>query len=124
MDDGQKLKLRLLNLNCYETEETGYDDVYLTLNGKKIWPRKKRQQSVPIGTTSLNVEVNDIAPGTKLIIEIWDYDLLSENDKMGYVELYIDEPGGPYTTDMVADLVEAKVAKYNIEWEIDFSNPE
>src|SRR3990172_6963972 len=120
----QKLKLRLLNLSCYETEETGYDDVFLTLNSVKIWPKQKKQQSVPVGSTPLNVEIEDLTPGTNLEIEIWDYDLLSENDKMGYFRFYIDEPGGPYTTDMVADQEEAKIAKYNIEWEIDFNNPE
>ncbi|HLF32949.1 MAG TPA: hypothetical protein VI583_01850 [Cyclobacteriaceae bacterium] len=124
MVDNQKLKLRLLNLNCYATEESGYDDVYLMLNGKKIWPRKKRQRSVPIGTTPLNVEIDDLVPGTKLEIEIWDYDVISEDDNMGYIPFFIDKPGGPYTTDMVADPEEAKTARYNIEWEIDYSNPD
>jgi hypothetical protein len=120
----QKLKLRLINLNCYATEESGYDDVFLMLNGEQIWPVRKRQQSVPIGSTPLNVEIADLDPETTLDIEIWDYDMFSDNDKMGVVRVYIDKPGGPYTTDMNPDAEEARVAKYNIEWEIDFNDPE
>ena len=118
----KKLKVRLLNLNCYATEESGYDDVFLMLNGKKIWPVKKRQQGVGIGATPLNVEIEDLDPGTKLDLEIWDYDVISANDLMGHVPIYVDEPGGPYTTDMIPDPVEAKLAKYMVEWEIDFND--
>jgi hypothetical protein len=120
----QKLKLRLLTLNCYATEETGYDDVYLMLNNEKIWPKKKRQLPVHIGNTALNVEISDIESGTALDIEIWDYDVISKNDLMGHVPFYIDKPGGPFSTDMIPDPVEAKVAKYTIEWEIDYNDPE
>ena len=120
----QKLKLRLLTLNCYATEETGYDDVYLMLNNEKIWPKKRRQLPVHIGNTALNVEISDIESGTALDIEIWDYDVISKNDLMGHVPFYIDKPGGPFSTDMIPDPVEAKVAKYTIEWEIDYNDPE
>ncbi len=120
----KKLKVRLINLNCYATEEPGYDDVYLMLNGKKIWPQKKRQRPVRIGSTELNIDIEDIDPGTKLDIEIWDYDVISANDLMGHVFIFVDQPGGPYSTDMIPDPVEAKVAKYTLEWEIDFKDPD
>ncbi len=116
--------VRLISLNCYATEESGYDDVYLMLNGEKIWPEHKRQLPVRIGTTELNIDLNNLEPNSKLDIEIWDYDVISANDLMGHFPIYVDEPGGPYTTDMIPDPVEAKVAKYNIEWEIDFNDPE
>lgn len=120
----RKLKVRLLNLNCYATEESGYDDVFLMLNGEKIWPKKKRQQGVGIGTTALNVDIEDLDPDTKLDLEIWDYDVISANDLMGHVPIYVDAPGGPYTTDMIPDPEEAKLAKYMVEWEIDFNDPD
>ena len=118
-----KLKLRLLNLNCYATEEHGFDDVFLMMDHKKIWPVDKRQSPVRVGTTVLNVEIPDLDPGSKLDIEVWDYDVISQNDLMGHVPLFIDSPGGPYTTDMIPDPEEAKIARYNIEWEIDFNDP-
>ena len=62
---------------------------------------------------------------TKLVlkqneIEIWDYDFISPNDLLGVVKVYIDEPGGPYSTDMVPNKKETKRARYTLEWEIDF----
>ncbi len=124
MIGNKKLKVRLINLNCYATEESGYDDVYLMMNGRKIWPEHKRQLPVRIGTTELNIDINDLEPDSKLDIEIWDYDVISANDLMGHVPIYVDKPGGPYSTDMIPDPVEAKIAKYTIEWEIDFNDPD
>jgi len=124
MISNKNLKVTLVSLNCYETEETGYDDVFLMLDGKKIWPQNKKQHPVKIGTTSINVDLEDIKPGSNLDIEIWDYDVISANDLMGHIPLFVDEPGGPYLTDMIPDPEEAKLAKYTLEWEIDFNEPE
>jgi hypothetical protein len=66
------------------------------------------------------VEIRKIDPGTNMVIEIWDYDYISRNDLLGTVTVYIDEPGGSYSTDMVPNEKETKRAKYILEWEIDF----
>ena len=120
MTSESKLLCRLIFLDCIITDELGYDDVFLKVNGKKIWPKKKKQKSVPPGPTSLDVELCGIESGTHMEIEIWDWDFISPNDLLGTVKLYIDEPGGPYSTDMIPNERETKKARYTLEWEIDF----
>ncbi len=114
------LQCRLILLNCIITDESGFDDVFLKVSGKKVWPKKKKQKSVRPGITSLDIELHGIEPGTHMEVEIWDYDFISPNDLLGTVKVYIDEPGGPFVTDMIPNEKETKRARYSLEWEIDF----
>ena len=116
------LLVKILFLNCFITDEIGFDDIFLMLNNEKIWPPDKRQQSVKPGRTSIDLEILNLQKGTRLNIEIWDYDIISSNDKLGIFPIHIDEPGGPFVTDMIANSNETDKAKYSIEWEIDFQD--
>ena len=102
------------------TEEVGFDEVFLVFQGKKIWPEDHLYKSVKKGHTEVNVEIRDLNPNTQLEIEIWDFDYLSANDLLGKFSMFIDEPGGPYTTDLMQNVTETGKAKYSITWEIDF----
>jgi hypothetical protein len=116
----RKLLCRLISLNCIITDEKGFDDVFLKVDGKKVWPKKKKQKSVPPGITFLDVELHGIEPDSNIEVEIWDYDFISANDLLGSMKLFIDEPGGPFNTDMIPNVKETKRARYSIDWEIDF----
>ncbi len=111
--------LKLTRLHCYFVEETEYDDVYLKYNGKKIWPADKRQQPVMMDTTTdLNVEIREIAKNQEVAIELWDWDFLSPNDKLGTFKLIVQGDPGPFSTDMVQNQKETKKAKYTLDWEV------
>jgi hypothetical protein len=110
--------LTLRNLHCYFVEEWDHDDVYLKFNGQKIWPEHKRQMPIKMDTiTKLDVEINHLAMGQKVKIELWDWDLLSSDDLLGVFTINVSS-GGPYTTDMVPNPDETNKAKYTLEWEI------
>ena len=85
MDTTQKTyKLILSRLHCYFVEEYGSDDVYLKYNSKKIWPKDKKQQPIMMDTTTeLEVEIKDIHKNQEVVVEFWDWDLLSPNDRLG-----------------------------------------
>jgi|GEM_PF-730882 len=120
MEDKRKLFINILQLNCFITDEIGHDELYLVLNGEKIWPEQQNYRAVKPGTTDINLRIDDLNPNTELGLEIWDYDYLSANDLLGTVTLFIDEPGGPYMTDMLPNTDETKKARYSITWEIDY----
>ena len=113
-----KLNIRILNLNCYTTGESGDDEVFLKLGGKKIWPVKGKYKSMKTEKVEVRVEVPDLDQGSMIEIELWDYDLLSPNDKLGVFKLQADRQGGPFTAEMIKNLNESSVARYNLEWEI------
>lgn len=115
--------LLLSELHCYFVEESKYDDVYLKYNGKKIWPKDKRQQPIMMDTTTqLAVEINEVTTGQEVVIELWDWDFLSPNDKLGTFTLIIEEDSGSYSTDMVQNKKETTKAKYTLEWEVQEPN--
>jgi hypothetical protein len=120
MADERKLFIKILKLNCFITDEIGFDELYLVVKDEKIWPENHLYKSVNPGSTDVNVNIYNLLPDTKIDLEVWDYDYLSANDLLGTLPLFIDEPGGPYTTDMIPNKEETEKAKYSVVWEIDY----
>ena len=69
-------------------------------------------------TTDLNVEIREIAKNQEVAIELWDWDFLSPNDKLGTFKLIVQGDPGPFSTDMVQNQKETKKAKYTLDWEV------
>ena len=111
--------LLLTRLHCYFVEETEYDDVFLIHNGEKIWPKDKKQQPIMMDTsTEINVEIKDIARNQEVVIELWDWDFLTPNDKLGTFTITVEGESGQFSTDMVQNPKETKNAKYTLDWEV------
>ena len=111
--------LRLTLLHCYFVEESEYDDVFLKYKKKKIWPKDKRQQPIMMDTsTDLDVEITGIARNEEVVIELWDWDLLSPNDKLGTFTMVVEGDPGPFSTDMIQNTRETTKAKYTLDWEV------
>jgi hypothetical protein len=107
-------KCTLLALHCYLSDESDKDEVFIKSNGKKIWPEdskyiKADQEKIQIGTS---LEFND---GEEVILELWDYDFLSPNDRLGEFKFKLLEKGGPYRTDLSRE--KDSNARYSLEWE-------
>jgi hypothetical protein len=100
METSEKLPiLNLLRLHCFFVEEMGYDDVFLKYEGNKIWPTEDKQQPIMMDTiTELDVEIKDITKNKEISIELWDWDLLSPNDKLGTFTLIVDEDMGTFSS--------------------------
>jgi len=120
MENKRKLLLKISSIYCYVTDESGSDDIFLMIDDEKIWPRDHKYHPVSPGRTPVSIELKGYYPGTRIEIEIWDYDFISTNDLLGTVRLLVDEPGGPYLTDMTQNREETDKAKYSIEWELDY----
>ena len=115
----QTYTVRLMHLHCYFVEENEYDDVFLKYKGKKIWPKDKKQQPIMMDTiTEIDVEISDIPRNGSLKVDLWDWDLLSLNDKLGSFHMVVQGDSGPFSTDMIQNLRETKKAKYTLYWEV------
>jgi hypothetical protein len=107
-------KCKLLALHCYLSDESDKDEVFINWKNKKIWPENKKYIKADSAELKmgLDIEVND---GDEMVLELWDYDLLSPNDKLGDFTFSLLEKGGPYRTDLKRE--KESQARYTLEWE-------
>ncbi|MEM1406326.1 MAG: hypothetical protein AAGG59_06090 [Bacteroidota bacterium] len=114
MTDKLIVKLKLLQLICYRADEGDGDEIFLKQNGKKVWPEDQKYLRVSEGTVKMNLAL-DIELGSQVVLELWDYDVLSPNDRLGEFRMLADQRGAEFTT----DLYEGKSqAKYSLKWEL------
>jgi len=113
----KSINLKLLRLHCYVVEENEYDDVFLKYNGEKIWPQDKKMQPVMMDTTTeLNLTITNLSLYQQVEIEVWDWDMLTPNDRLGTFSLIIDGEDDQFSTDMIQNEKETRKAKYTLDW--------
>ena len=107
--------VKLKALYCHIPDESDLDEIYLKLNGNKIWPEKDKYKRLEFGETEVNLTINDVTKGDVLKIEIWDYDILSKDDHLGTFHLILDQFGGGFETEMRK--TSGTKASYSLGWE-------
>ena len=111
----QNFTIALHSLTCYLPDEQ-IDEVYLMFNGKKIWPKDNKFESMK-EDSSVRLEVEtSILKGASIKIELWECDDLSADDKLGNFILEADKVGGPYTSDMIKE--DKGKSKDALNWEV------
>ncbi len=110
------IKIRINTIQCLTPDEIDKDEMFLKKDGHKIWPKEKLYHRVDIGDLkevglTLNVEEgwNEI--------EVWDFDFVSPNDRLGVFKFMVDNTPGKYTTSMTL-LEKNSTAIYKLYWEI------
>ena len=85
--------LQLIQLEAhFQTEQDG-DEIFLKMNGKKIWPQKRSYFSClrEVPSIQLNVETEvTVRPEQKVKIELWENDFIFFKKKLGEFTLVLD----------------------------------
>ncbi|MDX1628885.1 MAG: hypothetical protein R3345_09315 [Fulvivirga sp.] len=103
-------------IHCYRQDESDGDELFLKYKGERIWPLHHKYKKVKEGEEEVNIDIAGISPGEIIEIELWDYDILSSNDKLGTFKMLIDEQGGPFSTDLSGNNT---MMKYTLDWEVE-----
>ena len=109
-------KIRIKSVQCTTPDEIDKDEMYLKKDGHKIWPEGERYHRVDTGDieqVGLDLEMES---GWNEI-EVWDYDFVSLNDRLGVFKFKVDEVPGKFSTSMTL-LERNSTASYMLFWEV------
>lgn len=109
-------KIRIKSVQCTTPDEIDKDEMYLKMDGHKIWPEGERYHRVDTGDVEEVGLVLDVSEGWNEI-EVWDYDYVSLYDKLGVFKFKVDDTPGKYSTSMTL-LERNSTASYMLFWEI------
>ena len=108
--------IQLKTLICINPDETDKDEIYLKLKGKKIWPKDGNYKQTDTGEkTDINIEFEH--EEGQLDLELWDFDYMSMNDKLGTFTMIIDHERGLTNTASMKPHKKT-TASYILEWKI------
>jgi hypothetical protein len=74
----------------------GADDLYVKVDGKKIWPDSGKYKEINSQQTK-ELGYSFQMPQNGTTIELWDYDSVSSDDKVGYLNIPQDHQSGYFT---------------------------
>ena len=109
-------KIFLRSVKCTVPDESDKDEMYLKMNGEKIWPPQGRYHRLDTGD-EVEIGLKLDVPEGWAAIELWDYDFISRNDLLGVFKFNVDNTQGEYSTSMEV-LEKNSPASYILEWEI------
>ena len=108
--------IKLKSIICILNDEIDKDEVYLKLDGKKIWPEGAAYKAIDNGEKT-SVEIQFEYPEGEMKIELWDFDYMSRNDLLGTFTMKIDENKGNYNTSMKLKDMHS-TASYILDWAV------
>src|ERR687886_366289 len=91
----------------------GADDLYVKVDGKKIWPDSGKYKGINSQQTK-EIGYSFQMPKNVTTIELWEYDSVSSDDKLGYLTIPESHPTG-YFTYAVSNSDEGSVYEINIQ---------
>ena len=110
-------KIKLNEIICNVPDEADKDEIFLKLNGQKIWPQKSKYQKIGVDE-AIDVNIGGEFDGEWVEVELWDFDFASRNDHLGTFHLELNQTSGHYGTILSNNMDVSEEADYMLNWEI------
>ena len=113
---GKTRFLRLESIIAYMQTEMDGDEIFIKYNGERIAPQNGKFLKLSKEPVSLDVEIPVDEKGQWVELELWDYDHLSPNDRLGKFRFLVDEVSEGFSAELAPDKDE--VARYVLNWSV------
>lgn len=110
--------LKLSSITCMVPDESDKDELYLKLNGRKIWPKKSKYHRIDTDET-VKINMRFRVTEGRIALEVWDYDLASKDDHLGTFFFAVKNKSGRYSELMTNNMEVSEHASYLLNWEIE-----
>lgn len=88
-------------LKSLDTWMAGSDELYINLDGKKLWPIKEKYSSIDSQETQTVGQLFDL--GKPRTVELFEYDKVSGDDSMGSLTIDSDHSSGMHRYLIISD---------------------
>jgi len=95
------------------SDESDGDEIFILMDGKKIWPTEKKFLTINDENTKIDLVI-EIEKGQSFNLELWDHDTLSANDLLGKLIIEANNHGH-FVTDFIKTGSDG--SKYALEYE-------
>jgi hypothetical protein len=112
-----QFECRILTIQSYHQSESDGDEIFLKINGKKIWPTNERYitlRDAQPGKINHTISIPKLEGAIE--VELWEYDNILSSTCLGQFSLVLSESGGPFNTDL--KLTSKEFARYSLAWEV------
>lgn len=109
--------LRLHSIKCNVPDEIDKDEMFLKLDGHKIWPEESKYFRMDANDKVVIDHDMEVSAGW-IELQLWDYDFVSTNDHLGTFKLNVDDQPGKFSASMEMNTKETHSASYFLEWEV------
>lgn len=108
--------LRLQSLVTYLQSEKNGDEVFLKHNGRKIAPAGKKFYKMTADPLAVNVEIKLSRADKWVDLELWEYDVILPNSRLGTFKLLVDQHSDTFTAELIRE--KDSQARYVLNWEL------
>jgi len=113
--------LKLSSVSCQVPNEDDKDEMFLKINGQKIWPKENRYFKIDVDeTVPINLRFKVTVGWIKL--ELWDYDFGKKNNHLGNFHFKVENKSGVFSTTLTINDEVTKIAEYVLNWETEEIN--
>ncbi len=110
-------KIKIDAIICNVPDESDKDEIFLKIDGKKIWPAKSKFMKIGVDEV-LDINLIENLEGDWIELELWEFDYTSRNDHLGSFHLDLTQGAGHYGTILSNNTEVSEEADYMLNWEI------
>jgi hypothetical protein len=110
------IQVRLKSLQSFSQLEADGDEVFITIDNVRVFPLTSKFIFLK-GKSYCDIDYFiSLDDNSQITINLWEYNFLLPNKRLGQFTIKPTDPGGPYTAELIRH--SAEFVRYQLVWEV------